>query len=216
MIKRTFWILLVGVLGLLAYDYASSPVFWKRMMDTFSSSGKGAYSEVFEPRELVPGNPGAAPVAVADPSQRTIDEAALDDLVAYAQYYDSFSLVVIHRGEVQLEWYRDDYDAGKLTQSQSMHKSLQALLVGIAIEEGLIASVNDPVGKYLPELRGDARGDITIEQLLRMTSGLENFEPSFNPWGKAFRWLYADNTRAATLAFLVGYLLREMFGIGSV
>lgn len=39
MIKRTFWILLAGIICLLAFDYANSPVFWKRMSDTFSSAG---------------------------------------------------------------------------------------------------------------------------------------------------------------------------------
>ena len=82
-----------------------------------------------------------------------------------------------------------------------MHKSIQALLIGQAIEEGLISSVKDPIGDYLPELANDPRGEITLEQLLRMTSGLQNFSASFNPWGDAFRWLYADDTRAATLSF---------------
>lgn len=202
MIKKALLGLLTAGLLFLAYDYATAPVFWKRMIATFSSSGTGAYSEVFDIQETVRGrNGGPGDIPVAAVGERTLDPAAAADLVAYAEYYDSFSLVVVHGGEIQLEWYRDDYGPDKLTQSQSMHKSIQALLIGMAIEDGLIDAVEDPIGKYLPELADDPRGETTIEQILRMTSGLQNFSASFNPWSDAFRWLYSDDTRAATLAF---------------
>lgn len=56
-----------------------------------------------------------------------------------------------------------------------MAKSITSALIGIAIDEGLIASTNDPVTKYIPELRQkDPRFDnITIKNLLTMSSGLE-------------------------------------------
>ena len=202
MVKKTLSGALVLAVLFLAYDYARAPVFWQRMLATFSSAGTGAYSKVFDVRETVSGKPrGEETLPLAAPGERSLSDAAVADLVAYAEYFDSFSLMVIHRGQVQLEWYRDDYGPDKLTQSQSMHKSIQALLIGMAIEEGLIESVQDPLGKYLPELVGDPRGETTLEQTLRMSSGLQNFSASFNPWGDAFRWLYSDDTRSATLAF---------------
>jgi CubicO group peptidase (beta-lactamase class C family) len=201
MLKRFFSVVACLVAVLFAYDYATAPVFWKRMFATLSAGGKGAYSEVFDIRETVAGDPGGGSIAVASVGETTINQAALRDVIDYAKRFDSFSLIVIHRGQVQVEWYREGYGRDSLTQSQSMHKSIQALLIGAAIDDGLIQSVHDPIRNYLPEWRGDPRGNITIEQLLRMTSGLKNFSASFSPWGDAFRWLYSDDTRSSTLAF---------------
>ncbi|QFU76603.1 class C beta-lactamase-related serine hydrolase [Halioglobus maricola] len=201
MIKKVVLATVLATVAFLAWDFYSAPVFWKRMAATFSASGKGAYSEVFDNREVVRGAPEERDLPVAPSGLASISGDALADMVEYAAYFDSFSLLVLHRGQVQLEWYRDDYSAASLTQSQSMHKSIQALLIGQALAEGLIASIDDPVGKYLSEWRDDPRGDITINELLQMSSGLESFSGGFNPWGDAFRWLYADDTRAATLAF---------------
>lgn len=201
MLKK-FFLCFIGLGFLfLAYDYATAPVFWKRMLATFSASGKGAYSEVFDIRETVAGRPGGGEIATASGLERTVSDAAIQDVLHYARQFDSFSLIVIHRGKIQAEWYREGYDGESLTQSQSMHKSIQGLLIGAAIADGLIESIHDPIGDYLPEWEKDPRGQISIEQLLRMTSGLQNFSASFNPWGDAFRWLYSADTRAATLAF---------------
>ena len=87
------------------------------MTATFSASGKGAYSEVFDNLELVRGAPAQRGLPAAEGEVRTVSERALADMVEYAAYFDSFSLMVLHRGQIQLEWYRDDYSVESLTQS---------------------------------------------------------------------------------------------------
>lgn len=64
-----------------------------------------------------------------------------------------------------------------------MAKSITSALIGIAIDEGLIASVDDPVTKYTPELKQkDPRFDhTTIKNLLTMLSGLRYVEQDL-PW----------------------------------
>jgi len=60
-----------------------------------------------------------------------------------------------------------------LTCHLSLRKSWASALVGIAIEEGYIGSVDDPITEYIPELKGPRMGKITIRDLLTMSSGLK-------------------------------------------
>ena len=195
--KRTFLFLLGLALLWGGYQYQQAPLFWKRYFYTLSSAGKGASSKVFDYTEAVMGGELAELPVAAEPS---IEPATLQAMADYAAEFDSFALIVLHRGEVQLEWYRQDYQRASLTQSQSMHKSLQALLVGIAIDEGLINSTDEPIGKYLEELKGSERGNASIRNYLTMASGLRPFEGGFSPFGEAFRGLYASDLDNATLA----------------
>jgi len=195
--KRVILAILAASLVFAAYEYLQAPQFWTRYVRGFLSGGQGAYSSVFDFREQVSGasRPFEIPAA-ADP---VIAPAARDAMIEYAIAYDSFALLVVHNDELQLEWYRDDYDRYSLTQSQSMHKSLQALLVGIAVDEGRIRSIDDPIAGYIGELMGTPKGESTIREYLSMSSGLRPFASGFSPWGEAFRWLYASDINGATL-----------------
>ena len=193
-------ILLVGALLLVAIAviYVSDSTFWNRYINTFRSAGTGAESPVFDYRmEVFPSvRPYEFPTAVVP----SIEPEAMAAMVEYAQLFDSFALIVIHEGILQLEWYREDYSRESLTQSQSLHKSLQALLVGVAVEAALIGSIDDRIGDYINELNTDERGDTTIRDYLRMSTGLKPFDAGFSPFGDAFRWLYARDINAATIA----------------
>ncbi len=121
-----------------------------------------------------------AKVAVAAPAARSIAPQALDAAVAYGEETGSHALLVWHDGALQLEHYYPGYGRDTRTPTQSMHKSVLALLVGIAIRDGFITSVDDPVARYLPEWAGDARATITIRQMLQQQSGI-GF-PAFSFW----------------------------------
>lgn len=96
--------------------------------------------------------------------------------------------------------YKDGYH------SFSVAKSFTSALVGIAVDEGLIASVNDPITKYLPELNSrDTRFQkITIAHLLTMSSGLEFTCPYCEfglqiPWGDNIKSLASPDLRYVLL-----------------
>jgi CubicO group peptidase (beta-lactamase class C family) len=201
MFKKSACIIFVGLVLFCLYEYLSAPVFWKRFVAMLTSSGKGAYSSVFEPTEAVRQAERVFAIPVASLEERTISNDALKKVTAYAADFDSFALIVVHKGKVQLEWYAEGYDRDSLTQSQSMHKSLQAFLIGVALEEGLIGSIDDSIGDYIEELAGDSRGRVSIYNYLIMASGLENFSANFSPWSEAFRWLFDDDTVTATLSY---------------
>jgi CubicO group peptidase (beta-lactamase class C family) len=104
-------------------------------------------------------------------------ESALgaDDLDAFLAETQTQSLIVIKDDHVVLERYANGWQRDSMMTSFSVAKSFVSTLVGIAIEEGAIRSINDPITTYLPELaeRDPRFGRITIRDLLLMASGLD-------------------------------------------
>ena len=93
----------------------------------------------------------------------------LDD---YLERQRITGLLVIRKGEIVAERYRYGRGDDARFLSFSMAKSVTSLLVGIALERGVIASLDDPAEKYAKELAGSAYGATQIRHLLRMSSGL--------------------------------------------
>jgi CubicO group peptidase (beta-lactamase class C family) len=88
-------------------------------------------------------------------------------------------LLVLKNGEVVAERYRYARTPQARFLSFSMAKSVTSLLVGIALDKGLIASLDDPAEKYVAALAGSGYGGTSIRNLLRMSSGLkftENYD----------------------------------------
>jgi len=101
--------------------------------------------------------------------------AGVDDWDAFLEANQTQAFIVIQDGNVLYEKYFNATQRDSIVTSFSVAKSFTSALIGIAIEEGYINSVDDPITDYLPELAGrDPRfGDITIRHLLLMSSGLE-------------------------------------------
>lgn len=83
------------------------------------------------------------------------------------------AIIVLRDGKIVFEQYRNRSQPSDRFISFSMAKSITSLLIGIALDQGKIASLDDPAGKYVPELRKGAYGDVTIRQLLQMRSGVD-------------------------------------------
>ncbi|MEU8194799.1 serine hydrolase [Microbispora amethystogenes] len=101
----------------------------------------------------------------------------LDDYLARSK---ANGFVVLDGREIVYERY---HGAGRTTrfQSWSMAKSFTSAAIGIAVHEGHIRSVDDPVTRYLPELRGSGYDGVSIRNLLRMSSGIDWNERSDAP-----------------------------------
>ena len=76
-----------------------------------------------------------------------------------------------------------------------MAKSWVATLIGVAIKDGYIKSVNQKVGDFLPEFNDEPKSKITIKDLLTMSSGLDWDENYYNPIGQAAEAYYGDNLK---------------------
>lgn len=83
------------------------------------------------------------------------------------------ALLVMRDGKIVFENYRNRSDATTRFVSFSMAKTITALLVGIALGEGKIRSLDDKAGDYVPELKGSGYGDATVRQILQMRSGVD-------------------------------------------
>jgi CubicO group peptidase (beta-lactamase class C family) len=103
---------------------------------------------------------------------------------------DTLAFVVVHHNRIVRERYFGGATRESLQTSFSAAKSFVSTLVGIAIDEGLIRSVDDPVTNYLPELteRDPRFRQITLRHLLTMTSGIRYEE------GGGFPWPFGDDT----------------------
>jgi CubicO group peptidase (beta-lactamase class C family) len=94
---------------------------------------------------------------------------------------ETTGLLVVHRGAIVHEEYRLGADGSSPFTSWSMAKSFLSALVGIAIEEGHIESIRDPIGTYVPELAGSGYADVPIEDAPTMSSGVAFDEDYDNP-----------------------------------
>ena len=90
-------------------------------------------------------------------------------------------LLIIHDGKIRLERYAMEHNDVNLWSSLSVAKSVTSTLVGIAIKDGYIKSVDDYVTEYLPELKESAFDSVRVRHLLTMTSGVKWNEKYTDP-----------------------------------
>ena len=121
-----------------------------------------------------------------------LSTAAAEDWVA-AQ--ETTALVVLRRGQVVYERYFNGHQRDSIGTSFSMAKSVVSSMVGVALADGRITSIDDPITRYLPELlRNDARfGAISLRHLLLMRSGIAFDEGYQSPFADAARFYLTSN-----------------------
>ena len=102
--------------------------------------------------------------------------------------YKTIGFVVIQHNKIILEQYWKNYSPLSLTNSFSMAKSVISLLVGCAIADGKIKSVNQPVSDFLPEWTSYDGKVLTIKDLLTMSAGVD--------WDESYSSLFSKTTQA--------------------
>ena len=110
-----------------------------------------------------------APKPMPLPAGAPLEIPGVDD---YMRSQNTAGLVVVQDGKIRFERYGLGFDANGRWTSFSVAKSFTSTLVGAAIQDGYIASLEDKVSRYIPDLRGSAYDDVTIRQLLTMSSGV--------------------------------------------
>jgi CubicO group peptidase (beta-lactamase class C family) len=103
------------------------------------------------------------------------------DIDAYMKDQRTAGLVIIQDGKIRLEKYGLDFSGKGRWTSFSVAKSFTSTLVGAAIKDGYIKSINDKVSDYIPDLKGSVYDDVTIRQLMTMTSGVKWNEDYADP-----------------------------------
>lgn len=150
------------------------------------SSGTGGSAGTGQPANLAIGQQVPYPTSdwtVVAPEDMGMDSAVLDGARQYAFQADknTQAVVVVRGGAIVAEWYNtvENKNRDSMAASWSMAKSFTSALVGIAIAEGRIQSVEQPLSTWLPEWAGDVRGTIPLRAVLQMQSGLA-FQEDYN------------------------------------
>jgi CubicO group peptidase (beta-lactamase class C family) len=120
--------------------------------------------------------PAGKPIAAFEPGQP--GAKALDAFIVEQQVA---GLIILQDGAVRLERYERGYSAAGRWVSQSVAKAVTSTLVGAAIKDGYITSLDDPVTQYITALNGSAYDAVTIRQLMTMTSGVRWKEDYTDP-----------------------------------
>jgi CubicO group peptidase (beta-lactamase class C family) len=118
-----------------------------------------------------------------------------DTLRQVLEKYESVAFLVIKNDSIQYEEYWDGYNENSSSNSFSMAKSIVSILIGIAIDEGIIESENDAVGKYVPEYNVGDLKKVKIIDVLKMASGLSFKESYSTPFNQTTDAYYGKDLR---------------------
>jgi CubicO group peptidase (beta-lactamase class C family) len=122
------------------------------------------------------------PYALLDLSGVTYEMAGKTfSLADHMESQQTAGLLVIRKGNIVYEKYGLKNDENSKWIAFSVAKSVSSILIGAAIQDGFIKSVDDPVTDYLPRLRGSAYDGVTIKNVLNMASGVNWNEDYFDP-----------------------------------
>ena len=108
-------------------------------------------------------------------------EGREEQIQAAIDYFNTDGLMILQDGEVLYENYWNENKENSRHIIWSVSKSFLSALVGIALDEGLIDDINDPIIKYLKDFKGTGYEGVSIKNLLQMSSGIEFNEDYGDP-----------------------------------
>ena len=144
--------------------------------------------------------------SVEDPGDHGLDPAQLEQArdYAFAEGRNTQGVVVARDGVIVAEWYADGAGPDSWAASWSMAKSFTSATIGIAIDQGLIPGVDEPMTTWYPEFAGTERADMTLRDVLQMGSGLdwvEDYDPNAAAQSDIIRMVTGESDQ---LAFAAG------------
>lgn len=146
------------------------PVFWWRM----TSVPDNVYEPdpyFYWPDAVIKGSGGDF-IPAAAPGDTVLPADTLDAMADWAVARDTYVLIIVHNGKVQLERYWAQGNPDILTNGRAITRSVTPMVLGFAVADGAL-KLEDPIGTYITEWRDDPRGAITVRQLAQNSSGLE-------------------------------------------
>lgn len=138
---------------------------------------------IFVQRDIPNGTPRPWPLSVlynkVEPDSATAGELLRNESIAW---------LVIKDDSILYEAYWDGYSDSSWSNSFSMSKSVVGVLTGIALKRGELKSLEQTVGEFIPEYRNNAKGKLTLRQLITMSAALS--------WDEAYASLFSITTEA--------------------
>ncbi|MBW1613734.1 MAG: beta-lactamase family protein, partial [Deltaproteobacteria bacterium] len=121
----------------------------------------------------------------------------LDDCIERSK---TAAFIIIRNDTILYEKYNGKYQENSIFNTFSVTKAFITTLVGIAIDEGMIKSVDQKITDYIPELsEREGFNEITVRHLLLHTSGIKFSDSKFNPFSDNSKYYYGRNLRKLVL-----------------
>lgn len=169
--KFLLWLLIIAALCYTVTSLTGKNFIYKALLYNFA--GIDDY-KIFDNNIIGTGTPQPIPVSVNyNKIQLT------DSLKEHLTGIETTAFLVIQNDSILYEEYWDGYSDSSLSGSFSMAKSFVSTMIGIAIQEGKIKSLDEQVGNFLPEFKTGEKQNLTIRDLMTMSSGT-NWDESYS------------------------------------
>jgi CubicO group peptidase (beta-lactamase class C family) len=179
------WTILAAVVAL-TLVIAGNPPYWQRRLVTAVYGTSELPASFYTPRAIVKGG-NQPPAPRESPVTESLDPQALRAAAAYARAHESLALIVTRHGYIVFENYWAGSSLDTVVNSQGLGRVVTALATGVAISERKIGWPDEPVGYFIREWANDPRGQITVRNLLQLSSGLGPDRVRLAPPGS--RWV---------------------------
>jgi len=150
---------------------AREPLYWCTRSGVALRACTELPQSAYTPRALVRGS-NQPPAPRESPAGEQLDVAALRAAAEYAEKQHSQALIVTRHGYLVFERYWQGSNLDTVVESRGLGRVLVALAVGSAISDRRIGWPDEPLGYLIPAWSKDPRGEITVRNLLQMSSGL--------------------------------------------
>lgn len=161
-----------------ARDIYNGALFPDKAVRTYSNTDK-----IFPTRAIKAGRK-PYPLPMSDSALKALSfssDGKTYDLPDYVALNRVVGLLILKDGKIVFEHYDFGFTPKARWMSMSIAKSFVSTMVGAAIKDGFIASINDPVTRYLPQLVGSAYDNVSVRDVLMMASGVKWDETYVNP-----------------------------------
>ncbi len=183
--KKTFKVLLIVIISLAAV-YIFLPRYVQRALVHLTPSIDDY--KIFHNRTIAAGE--YQPWEKSDRYRQIIHS---DSIRLRLEQYKPVAGLVIQNEQLLYEEYWEGYDSSSISNSFSAGKAVVSLLVGIALDEGHIDSLDQKVGDFLPEFSKGSKKELTIRDVLTMSSGINWVESYSTPFSLTTEAYYGDD-----------------------
>lgn len=199
-LKRT-GIFLVGILVLvnLFILFTGRTYLYKGIWNTYAKGRSGPSVDeyqIFANNEVKCGTPRPWPQSASYNAIKIPD-----DLLSKMNAIETGAFLVIRHDSLLHEEYWDEFSSKSYTNSFSMAKTVVSVLLGCALQDGSVQSLDQPVGDFLPEYKQGDLSKITLRHLVNMNSGIAFDEDYVNPLAYPAEAYYGSNLRALTMGY---------------
>lgn len=199
-LKRTGYVLLAILVAANLFILLSGRSYlYKGIWNTYAKGRSGpAVDEymIFANNEVRCGTPAPWPQSV-NYNKNKISS----DLASKMSAIETGAFLVIQHDSILHEEYWGEFSSTSYTNSFSMAKTVVSILLGCAIQDGSIKSLDQPVGDFIPEYKEGDLSKITLRHLVNMNSGIAFDEDYVNPFAYPAEAYYGSDLRSLTLGY---------------